>query len=121
MSFCVRARLCQPVVLRTMLHVALLMVSMQAKAVDYFNVTITGVGQDSTNDYLRFTIDQDPNVILTTQGMSGDLLKRMTALILTAYSTQTLVYFLRSAEASSSTSAHYSPVQFVSLGRRTHD
>lgn len=95
--------------------------SASASAVDYYNAVITGVGIAAGESLVRFTIDKDPYLILTTGEYSGEQLKRLTAMLLTAYSTQTPVHLVRSAEATSASTYHYSDVTFISLGSRTWD
>jgi hypothetical protein len=95
--------------------------SASASAVDYYNTVITGVGMAAGEDVVRFTIDKDPYLILTTGDYSGEQLKRLTAMILSAYSTQTPDHLVRSAEATSASTYHYSNVIFISLGARTWD
>jgi hypothetical protein len=96
-------------------------VSTQASAVDYYDAVITGVGIAPGEDRIRFTIDKDPNLILTTNDFTGEQLKRLTAMILSAYNAQTPIHMVRSSEASSSPAYHYSNVIFLSLGTRTWD
>lgn len=91
-----------------------------AKTVDYYDVVITGVGISAGDENLRFTIDKDPYVILTTAAFSGEQLKRLTAMILAAYTSQTPVKLVRNQESSAPT-LHYSDLAYLSLGTRTWD
>jgi hypothetical protein len=96
--------------------------SFSANAVDYYNTRITGVGIGGpSEDYIRFTIDQDANAIFTTQGYSGEQLKRVAALIYAAYTSQSPIYMVRSSESSSSGVRHYTQLTFISLESRTWD
>lgn len=90
-------------------------------AVDYHDTVITGVGISAGDNHLRFTIDKDPYVILTTSAFSGEQLNRLAAMILAAYASQTPVKLVRSQESSSSTTLHYSDLAYLSLGTRTWD
>lgn len=46
---------------------------------------ITGIGISTAENYVRFTIDQDPNVILTTDAFDPEQAKHLTALIIAAH------------------------------------
>jgi hypothetical protein len=99
----------------------LVLASSTANAVDYFNAKITGVGLSTTGDYMRFTIDKDPNVVLTTEGFTGEQLKRVSALIMSSYMAESPVFFVRSSESTSSTTRHYAQLLFLSVGTQTWD
>ena len=92
-----------------------------ANAVDYLDARITGVGLSSGDGVLRFTIDKDPNVIFVTTQFTGEQLKRVTALVLSAYHAQSPVAFIRSGESSSSGVRHYTAVSDISLSTYTWD
>lgn len=101
--------------------VLLMSLSGAANAVDYYNVQVTGIGISEATDNVRFTIDKDPAVIFTTQSFQGESLKRLVALLYAAYTAQSPIYFIRSGEATSSTTPHYTNVSFISVGARTWD
>ena len=103
------------------LLVVLIAAMANAQAVDYNNAVITGVGLSSGDGNLRFTIDKDPNVIFVTTQFTGEQLKRITALVLSAYHAQSTVAFIRSTEASSSAIRHYAGVTDISLSTYTWD
>ena len=100
---------------------ALLLIAGNAHAVEYYHAKITGVGVVAGEDRIRFTIDKDPNVVLVTNQFSGEQLKRLVALVTAAYAAESDVYFIRSAESTSSTTRHYAEVTIVALGAYTFD
>ena len=100
---------------------AVLLFAANAHAVDYVNVKITGIGIVAGEEHIRFTIDQDPNVIFRTNQYSGEQLKRLVALVMAAYTAQSPVYLIRSTESTSSTQRHYADVTIVSVGAYTFD
>lgn len=99
----------------------LVLLSSGAYAVNYSDVKITGIGMAPSDDRIRFTIDKDPNVIFLTDLYSGEQLKRLIALVMTAYTTQSTVTFIQSSEASSSSPRHYTNVVSISMGSYTFD
>jgi hypothetical protein len=101
--------------------VAMLAASTNAIAVDYRDARVTGVGLAHADGLLRFTIDKDPNVIFVTDNFTGEQLKRVIALILSAYHAQSPVEFIRSEESASSSVRHYTSLVDVSLGTYTWD
>lgn len=92
-----------------------------AHAVDYLDARITGIGLSAADGNLRFTIDKDPNVVFVTSQFTGEQLKRVTALVLSAYHAQSPVAFIRSSESSSSSTRHYTTVSDISLSTHTWD
>jgi hypothetical protein len=87
-----------------------------AHAVDYADAYVTGVGIVAGEDQIRFTIDKDPNAIMTTTSFTGEQLKRLVAMVLAAYTAQTPVKFVRSGESSSSSTRHYVNVLVFNAG-----
>lgn len=104
-----------------MLCVLALLFTTNAHAVDYLDAKITGIGLVAGEDNVRFTIDRDPNVIFTTNQYSGEQLKRLVALLMSAYTAESPVAFIRSAESSSSSQRHYSNVLILTVGTYTFD
>jgi hypothetical protein len=92
-----------------------------ANAVDYYDAKITGVGESTATDYMRFTIDKDPNVILTTEAFTPEQRKRVSALIMAAYLAQSPVFYVRTSDTAPSTTSHYAQLLFLSVGTRTWD
>jgi hypothetical protein len=106
---------------RFLVSAILYLMTTSAHAVDYSDARITGIGLMAGEDRIRFTIDKDANAIFVTNNFTGDSLKRVVALITAAYTTQSVVYFIRSAESSSSTTRHYTELVTFSLGSYTYD
>src|SRR5689334_4752227 len=102
------------------LFVVLSALSVTAHAMNYSDAVITGVGVATSDTVFRFTIDRDPNVILTIDG-SNDQAKRLIALVTAAYLSQSPVKLVQSVESSSSSTLHYVGCTFVSVGTRTWD
>jgi hypothetical protein len=100
---------------------AALLAALPAHAVDYYNARITGIGISVGEDQIRFTIDADVNVIFTTSGFTGEQHKRVVALIYAAYAAQSPLYMIRSIEATSSPTPHYSQLAHISVEKRTWD
>ncbi len=92
-----------------------------ADATDYFDARVTGIGISTGGDFLRFTIDKDPNVILTTQAFTGEQANRLCALILAAYSAGSPLFYVQTSDSTTSTSLHYAQLSFLSVGARTYD
>lgn len=107
--------------MKHLLSLVVLLFAANAHAVDYVNVKITGIGIVAGEDHIRFTIDQDPNVIFRTHQYSGEQLKRLVALVMAAYTAQSPVYLIRSTESTSSGQRHYADVTIVSVGSYTFD
>lgn len=107
--------------MKYLLSLAVLLFAANAHAVDYINVRITGIGIVAGEEHIRFTIDQDPNVIFRTNQYSGDQLKRLVALVMAAYTAQSPVYLVRSNENTSSSQRHYVDALIVSVGTYTFD
>lgn len=107
--------------LRAVMVAAAFLFAGNAHAVDYLNVKITGIGLVSGEDYIRFTIDQDPNVILVTTDFSGEQLKRLVALVTAAYTAESPIALVRSDESTSSSQRHYAEVTILSIGTYTFD
>lgn len=103
------------------LGAAIALTSLNASAVDYYNSVVTGVGVVAGEDRIRFTIDNDPKIVLTTDAFSGEQLKRIVALVMASYTSQTPIYFVRTDESTSSTTRHYVRLIFFSAGSRTWD
>jgi predicted methyltransferase MtxX (methanogen marker protein 4) len=99
----------------------LLAMSSSASAVEYLNTKITGVGLAHNENFIRFTIEKDPNVVLLTRQVTGEQHARMVSLILAAYAAGAPVAFVRSSESTSSTTRHYSDVLTLEIGAITHD
>lgn len=106
---------------RISLFFALLVAVANAQAVDYFNARIAGVRLSAADGNLRFTIDKDPNAIFVPNQFSGEQLKRVVALVLSAYHAQSTVAFIRGADAVSSGVRHYTGVSDISIGAYTWD
>lgn len=106
---------------KSLVLIAGLSLASSANALDYFNVKVTGVGISTAGNYIRFTIDQDPNVILTTDGFTDDKLRQVTALIISAYTAQSPVYYVRSSETTAGMGGRYTSLEFLSLGTQTWD
>jgi len=87
-----------------------------AHAVDYWDAKITGIAIVHNETHIRFTIDKDENVVLTTEGFTGDQHKHMVALVMTAYTAQSPVRFIRSGESTSSPIKHYANAVSISVG-----
>ncbi len=100
---------------------ALSLLASSAYAVDYTNAKVTGVGIFSGEDGIRFTIDRDPNAVFRTTQYTGEQLKRLVALVMTAYTSQAPVFLIRSSESSSSTVRHYTDLTVLSVGSQTYD
>lgn len=100
---------------------ALLAISSSVGAVEYLNTKITGVGLTHNENFIRFTIEKDPNVVLLTRQVAGAQHERMVSLILAAYASGSTVAFVRSSETTSSTTKHYSDVLTLEIGSITHD
>lgn len=96
-------------------------IAMKAHAVDYQNVKVTGVGVVAADGRLRFTIDKAPNVIFLTDQYADEQLKRLSSLIITAYTTQSTVYLIRSSESISPATRHYELINTFMLGTYTID
>lgn len=62
---------------------------------DYTNAKVTGVGLYFTGSALKFTLDKTGPLIWTTDNYTGDQLKHLITLIITAYTTGTTVAFIR--------------------------
>lgn len=91
-------------------------------ALDYTDVKVTGYGlSQNDSNYIRFTIDKDPNVIIRTVDYSGEQQKIITSMILSAYATQSTIAFLRTSESSSSSSKHYTDLVMFGVGEIQHD
>ena len=101
--------------------VALFLFTTSAHAVDYLNTKITGIGLVTGEEHVRFTIDADPNVIFRTNQYSGEQLKRLVALLMSAYTAESSVAFIRSAESSSASQRHYTDVLILTVGSYTFD
>src|SRR6186713_2194326 len=104
---------------KTLAAAALCLFAPASYALDYWDTHITGVGLVVGEDHIRFTIDADPAVVLTTQQFTGEQLKRVVALIYAAYTSQTPVKFERSSDNSPSTTKHYAQVQVLNVGEYT--
>jgi hypothetical protein len=92
-----------------------------AHAVDYLDAKITGIGLVAGEGHVRFTIDKDPNAIFRTSSYSGEQLKRLVALLMSAYTAESAVAFIRSSEGSSSSPRHYTDVLILTVGTYTFD
>lgn len=95
---------------------ALFFFASSAHAVNYNDARITSVGIVAGEDRIRFTIDRDPNVIFLTDRFSGEQLKRLVALVMTAYTSQSKIYFIQSAESSSAAVRHYTDLITLNVG-----
>lgn len=101
--------------------IALMLVGTNAHAVDYTNAVITGVGLSAADGNLRFTIDKDPNAIFLTTAYTGEQLKRVVALVLSAYHAQSPVVWIQSGESSSASTRHYTNLTNISVGAYAWD
>jgi hypothetical protein len=98
-----------------------LLFTTNAHAVDYLDAKITGIGLVAGEEHVRFTIDKDPNAIFRTNQYSGEQLKRLVALLMSAYTAESPVAFIRSSENSSSSQRHYTDVLILTVGTYTFD
>lgn len=62
---------------------------------DYYDAKVTGVGLYITGSALKFTIDKTGPLVWTTDNYSGDQLKHLITLIVTAYVSGKKVAFIR--------------------------
>jgi hypothetical protein len=109
------------IVRRLSLFLVLLAAITNANAVTHTNARITGVGLSFSDGNLRFTINNDPNAIFLTNNFTGEQLKRVVALILSAYHAQATVAFIKSEEITSFGTPHYTSLTDISLGTYTWD
>ncbi|MGH8175661.1 MAG: hypothetical protein ACREV5_05305, partial [Steroidobacter sp.] len=107
--------------IKTIAAGSLLLACSAANAADYHDAKITGVGLSTAGDYMRFTIDKDPYVVLTTEAFTGEQLKRVSALVMAAYVAQSPVFFVRTSDPAPSNSRHYAQLLFLSVGTQTWD
>jgi hypothetical protein len=98
-----------------------LLFTTHAHAVDYLDARITGIGLVAGEEHVRFTIDKDPNAIFRTNSYSGEQLKRLVALLMTAYTAESPVAFIRSSDNSISSQRHYTDVLILTVGTYTFD
>lgn len=107
--------------MKHLLCLAALLLATSAHAVDYTNARITGVAIVAGEQHVRFTIDTDPNAVFRTNLYEGEQLKRLVALIMTAYAAESPIAFLRSSEASSTSPRHYTDLVALSVGSYAFD
>jgi len=62
---------------------------------DYTDAKVTGVGLYINGSALKFTLDKTGPLVWTTDNYSGDQLKHLITLLITAYTTGTTVAFIR--------------------------
>ncbi len=108
---------------KVFVSVVLLFTCFPAFSVDYINAKITGVGLFNTDNFIRFTIDKEPNAIFTTKNFSGEQHDRLVSLIIAAYAAQSPVAFVRSSESESvaSSTKHYTEVLILEVGNIVHN
>jgi hypothetical protein len=91
-------------------------------AADYVDVKITGYGLVASEEKIRFTIDKDPNVILTTGKITNiDQHNRLVSMIIAAYTAQSPIAFLRSSDNGLVENRHYADIIMLEVGSITHD
>jgi hypothetical protein len=98
------------------------LVATTCQAYDYHNCRITGVGVVQGEAYIRFAIDCDPYVVLTTDLFTDvEEAKRLTSLIYTAYATQSPLFLVRSTDNAPSTTKHYAQLRVLNAGESVFD
>lgn len=102
--------------LKKLLAVALACFSATAMAVDYENAKITAVSVVAEDNFIRFTIDKDPNAIFFTRNYTGEQHNRVIALIMAAYTAQSNIRFIRSSETTSANTRHYTDLVILNAG-----
>jgi hypothetical protein len=104
------------------IFILLLTFSSFSFAVDYTNVIVTGYGLSRhDSDTIRFTIDKDPNVVILTRNFTGEQHKTIISMVIAAYASKAPVAFLRTSDASSASTKHYTQLEIFEVGEIQHD